>query len=230
MAKGIKQKNTTHYQQENLRVSSLINYDFYRTYALWLTAPSNKSQQWTHPCITYSPTTITSIPSFLLTAGLLSPLPQHPYTRSALSSLNCIFYQLCLTCWWAKRCQDLCRNQDYMNTIWLARTPHIGCSVSQVSNTFPQQSPQECFRCPVMNSATLLFWKEKTGHGESQTTVDPCVLSPYISQTFCRNFVYWRLNPLLKLDEIGLWIETITVRKRTDIPTHNVTTYIISLL
>lgn len=56
----------------------------------------------------------------------------------------------------------------------------------------------------MINSATLFFWEEKTGHGESQVTVGPCTLSPYVSQTFRRNFVYWRLNPLLKLDEIGL--------------------------
>lgn len=55
-----------------------------------------------------------------------------------------------------------------------------------------------------MNSATLFFWKEKTEHGGSQVTVDPCAFSPYISETFTRNFVYWRINPLLILNEIGL--------------------------
>lgn len=114
MAKGIKQNNATRYQQVNLTASSLINYDFHRIYASWLTAPSNKSQQCTHPCFTYSPTTKTSVPSFLLTARLFIPLPQYPYALSICSSPRQIFCQLCVACWWAKRHQDLCRDQGYM--------------------------------------------------------------------------------------------------------------------
>ena len=204
MAKGTKQRNATHYQQVTLWASSLINSDFHWIYASWLTEPSNKSQQWTHPHITYSPTTITSVPSFILTAGLLSPLPQHLYALSTPSSPTRIFQQLSLACWWAKRHQDLCRDQGYKNVVWLARTHMLVAQpVGQESNTFPQPSPSPSCSCPVMNSASHLFWKEKTGHRGGQVSVDPYALSPYISQTFCRNFVYCRLNCLLKLDEIS---------------------------
>lgn len=149
MAKGTKQRNATHYQQVTLWASSLINSDFHWIYASWLTEPSNKSQQWTHPHITYSPTTITSVPSFLHTAGLPSPL-QHPYALSTLSSPTPIFQQLCLACWWAKANQDLCRDQGYTNPAWQAKTYMLVAQlVGQESNTFPQPNPPRCCSCPV---------------------------------------------------------------------------------
>lgn len=99
VAKRTKKRNTTHYQKASLQVSPLIISDFPWVYASELVESSNKSQQWTHPHITYSPTMITSVPSSLLTIGLLSSLLQHVHVLSTLSSPIHVFQSLCLSCW-----------------------------------------------------------------------------------------------------------------------------------
>lgn len=99
VAKRTMQRNTTHYQKASLQVSPQIISDFPWVYASQLVESSNKSQQWTHPHITYSPTMITAVASSLVTTGLLSPLLLHVHVLSTLSSPTYIFQSLCLACW-----------------------------------------------------------------------------------------------------------------------------------